>query len=302
MQKKNESRGAKSSMARAARERRAHVVEAVGQRETQLLHQRRACLLHVVAGDRDRVEARHVARRVRDDVGHDPHARLGRVDVSVADHELLEDVVLDGAGELLRADPLLLRRHDVGGEHRQHRPVHGHGDADIAQGNAVEEALHVLHGVDGDARLAHVAAHPGVVAVVAPVGREIEGDGKPFLPGGEVALVEGVGLLGGGEACILADGPWPVGEHGGAHAPGIGGEARQPRLVLQRLQVGRGVERLDRDAFGRLPRELCRVFALELSRSQGFPVGDGLFGGVSHAAGLQLSQVPVLSLASFGQG
>ena len=59
--------------------------------------------LHVVAGDRDRVELRHVLRRVPDDVGDDPHRRRGRVDVGVADHELLEDVVLDGPGELLPA-------------------------------------------------------------------------------------------------------------------------------------------------------------------------------------------------------
>ena len=285
MQKKNESRGAKSSMASPARERRPHVVEAVGEGEAKLLHQRRAGLLHVVAGDRDRVEAGHVPGCVGDDVGHDPHAGLGRVDVRVADHELLEDVVLDGARQLLRADALLFRRDDVGGQHRQHGAVHGHRHADLAERNAVKEALHVLHCVDGDARLAHVAAHSGVVAVVAPVGGEIEGDGEALLPGGEVPLVEGVALLGGGEARVLADRPRPVREHGGAHAPRVGGESRQARLVLQLLQVGRGVERLDRDAFRRLPREFCRVAAPELSRGKRLPVGDGLVGGIGHGAG-----------------
>ena len=87
----------------AARRGGARVLQAVGEREGELLHAGRARLLHVVARDRDRVEPRHVLRAVADHVGDDAHARSGRVDVGVADHELLEDVVLDRAGELLRA-------------------------------------------------------------------------------------------------------------------------------------------------------------------------------------------------------
>ena len=45
------------------RDRRLHVFLAVGQREAELLHQVRAGLLHVVAGDRDRVELRHLGAR-----------------------------------------------------------------------------------------------------------------------------------------------------------------------------------------------------------------------------------------------
>ena len=54
---------------------------------------------------------------------------LGRVDVGVADHELFEDVVLDGPGELLLGDALLLGGDDVAGQDRQHRAVHGHRHA-----------------------------------------------------------------------------------------------------------------------------------------------------------------------------
>ena len=97
MPKKNDSRGAKSSIVEAARQRGAHVFEPVGQGEGELLHRGRAGLLHVIAGDRDRVEFRHVPGGVFDDVGDDPHRRPGRVDVGVADHELLENVVLDRA-------------------------------------------------------------------------------------------------------------------------------------------------------------------------------------------------------------
>ena len=111
--KKNESRPANASTSSPRAERVAHVLETVGERERELLHRGRARLLHVVAGDRDRVELRHVLRRVLDDVGDDPHARLGRIDVGVADHELLEDVVLDRPAELVLGDALLLRGDDV---------------------------------------------------------------------------------------------------------------------------------------------------------------------------------------------
>ena len=82
------------------------IFDAVGDGVGELQVGRRAGLLHVIAGDRDRVEFRHVPRRVADDVGDDPHRRLWRVDVGVADHELLQDVVLDGPGrDPFRATP-----------------------------------------------------------------------------------------------------------------------------------------------------------------------------------------------------
>ena len=51
--------------------------------------------------------------------------------------------------------------------------------ADLLERDAVEEHLHVLDRVDRDPGLADVADHPRVVAVVAAVGREVEGDATP---------------------------------------------------------------------------------------------------------------------------
>ena len=98
--KKNDSRGAKASMSRPAARPARTYSSAVGQRIGEFQIRRRARLLHVIAGDRDRVELRHVPRGVGEDVGDDPQRWLRRIDVGVADHELLEDVVLDGPGEL----------------------------------------------------------------------------------------------------------------------------------------------------------------------------------------------------------
>ena len=104
---------------------------------------------------------------------------------------------------------LLEGRDDVEGHDRQHGAVHGHRHRHPVQRDAVEEDLHVLDRVDGDARLAHVAHHPRVVAVVAAVGGQVEGHRQALLAGGQVAAVEGVGLLGGREAGVLAHRPRP---------------------------------------------------------------------------------------------
>src|SRR3546814_9172145 len=79
---------------------------------------------------------------------------------------------------------------------------------------AGEQDLHGPGRVYRDARLADVAGDARMVAVIAPVGCEIEGDRDAMLPGGEVAAVEGVRFLGGREAGILADRPGPAGVHG----------------------------------------------------------------------------------------
>jgi hypothetical protein len=133
-----------------AGDRRAHVFDAVGDGVGEFLCAGRPGFLHVVAGDRDGVELRHVRRRVADDVGDDAHRWRRWVDVGVADHELLENVVLQRAGELVRRHALLLGGDDVHRHHRQHRTVHGHRYRHLVERDAVEQDLHVGDAVDRD--------------------------------------------------------------------------------------------------------------------------------------------------------
>ena len=132
---------------------------------------------------------------------------FGRIDIGVADHELLEDVVLDGPGELLLLHALLFGGDDVAGEDRQHGAVHRHRDGDLVERDAVEEDLHVLDRVDRHAGLADVADDAGIVRVVAAVRGQVEGDRDALAAGGERLAVEGVGGFGGGETGVLADRP-----------------------------------------------------------------------------------------------
>ncbi len=169
-------------------------------------------------------------------------------------------------------DALLLAGDDEAGQHRQHRAVHRHRHRHLVERDAVEQDLHVLDGVDRHAGLADVADDARMVAVVAAVGGEVEGDRQPCWPGGQRLAVEGVRLLGGREAGVLADRPGPAGVHRRARAAGEGREARQGAGVLEPFEVGGGVERLDGDALGRVPGEVFERPAAQFLLGQRFPV------------------------------
>ena len=261
----------------AAFQRRADVLAPVCEGEGQLLHQRGPGFLHMVAGDRDRVEARHGLGRVGDDVADDAQAGLGGIDEGVADHELLEDVVLDGPGQLGLIRALLLPGDDEGRQHRQHRAVHGHGHRDIAQGDAVEQPPHVLDAVDGHPGLADIPAHPRVIAVITAMGGEVEGDRQTALPALERLTVEGVAFLGGRKPGVLADGPGPLGVHGRV---GTAHEGRLPRLAVEvpnAVEVGSGIKGFAVVALIRhwsFARESLRLgLAQDPSKAQGQPEG-----------------------------
>src|SRR5262245_9597657 len=93
-----------------------------------------------------------------------------------------------------------------------------------------------------------------MVAVIAAVGGEIEGHRKPLLPGLQIAAVEGVALLSGGETGVLANGPWPAGVHRGIGPAGVGrqsGEAAvDPGEIIGTVDV------LEADMFGRIAAEV----------------------------------------------
>ena len=177
----------------------------------------------------------------------------GRIDIGVADHELFENVVLDGSAQLARCDSLLLGGDDVERHDWQHRAVHGHRNRHLVERNLVEEDLHVEDGVDGHAGLADIAGDALVVGVVAAMRGQIEGDRQAVLSGGEIAAIEGVRLFRGGEAGILANGPGPHDVHGAVGPAQIWRNAGGIFKMLQAGKVFAGVEALDRDVLGREP-------------------------------------------------
>ena len=260
---------------------RLDVLHTIGQRVGQLQIRCRTGLLDVIAGDRDRVELRHSGARVAEDVGDDPHRRLRRIDVGVADHELFEDVVLDRPRELLRRHTLFLGGNHIQREDRQHRAVHRHRDRHRRQIDTVEQLPHIQDGIDCHTGHSDVARDAGMVGVVPAVRREVERDRQPLLPGGEVPAIERIGFGCRGEPGVLPDRPRLVDVHRRirpAQVRGLAGEGVQRITgVDDRVPVGGDVHRLDVDAFRRRPRQL--LGRVPVCRTGGFDVGGHGVGG-----------------------
>ena len=142
-----------------------------------------------------------------DGVLDQPQRRLGREHVGAAREVLLDDVVLDGAGELRSRRALLVGDGDVERQQPRRRRVDRHRRVHLAERDAVEQRAHVADVRDRHADLADLAARQLVVGVVAGLRRQIEGDGEAGLPLGEVLAVELVGLGGGRVARVGADQP-----------------------------------------------------------------------------------------------
>ncbi|CAB4936676.1 unannotated protein [freshwater metagenome] len=151
----------------------------------------------MVARDRNGVELRHFVGCVIDDVGNDAHAWSRRVDVGVADHELFENVVLNGSGKKSPIDALLFTCDNKHCEDRNDGAIHGHRHAHLIERNSLEQDLHVFDRIDRYAGLTDIANHIRVIRVVAAVCREIECHRQAHLTGSEVASVERVRLFSG---------------------------------------------------------------------------------------------------------
>jgi hypothetical protein len=130
----------------------------------------------VVGADVHRVPFRHLARREQDGVLDQPQRRLGREDVGAARQIFLDDVVLRRALQLGARRALVVGHGDI----ERHQPGRGgvdrHRRVHLGERNAIEQRPHVAEMRDGHADLADLAAGQLVVAVVAGLGRQVEGD------------------------------------------------------------------------------------------------------------------------------
>ncbi len=93
-----------------------------------------------------------------------------------------------------------------------------------------------------------------MIAVVAAMGGEVESDRQAFLPGGEIAPIERIGILGRREAGILPDGPRLGDVHGRVGAAQERRDARIGIEAVEAVESGGVIGIFDGDALGRLPR------------------------------------------------
>ena len=213
----------------------------------ELGHRVAAGLARVVPGDGDRVEARQDAGGELDHVRGEPHGGPGREDVGLPGEELLEDVVLQRARQLLRAHALPLRRDQVGGEDDRGGGVDGEVDRDLVQRQAGEQVHHVVGGVDGDADPPHLGPGHLVIGVVAELGGQVERDRQRGLPAAEQEVEAGIGLFRGPVASELPHRPELPAVHGLVRAPGERRLARPPEARGEGVRAaGHVLRRVDR--------------------------------------------------------
>ena len=152
-----------------------------GERKAKLLHRRGACFLQVIGADIHRVPLRHFLGREQNHVLGQPHRGRRRKHIGAAREILLDDVVLRRAGEFLPRDALLIGQRHIKRQQPGGRGVDGHRRVHLAERNAVEQGAHVADVRDRHADLADFALGVRMIAVVAGLRRQIEGDRQPGL-------------------------------------------------------------------------------------------------------------------------
>ncbi len=146
-----------------------------------------------------------------------------------------------------RGYALLLGRGDVQRQQDRGRGVDRHGCTDSAEGQAVEENLHVRQRADRDADSPDLALGLRSVGVVAHLCRQVERDRKARLALLEQVPKAPVGVFGGREPGVLAHRPEPAAIHRGLDASSERKLARpaEIRVFVQRANVRRRVQILN---------------------------------------------------------
>ena len=182
-------------------------------------------------------------------VGDQTHRRAGRIDVGPPCHVLLQDVVLNGATEQLRVDPVLFGHQLVEEQENGGGGVDGHRRGDLIEREAGQQQPHVSQRVDGHANLPHFALGAGMIRIEPHLGREVERTRKPGLSGPEEELEPLIGRGGITEPGVLPHGPQAPPVHVGADPPGIGVTPRLAQLLgrIPAVQISRAVDRSDLD-------------------------------------------------------
>ncbi len=226
-----------------------HVLEAVDERERELLYRRRARFADVVARHRDRVPLGHLARPEAERVDDEVHRRpLGHDPFALRD-VLLETVVLDRAAECGERIAAFLRGSEVHRPHDRRGSVDRHRRRDLVDGDLVEQDLHVADRVDRDALATDLATRKRIVGIAAHERRHVEGGREPGHAVREQVVEALVGVLGRAEARELAHRPEARPIHRGMDAARVRERpwCGELRGRVESLEVVRRVKRLDRD-------------------------------------------------------
>ena len=168
------------------------IFQTVGQGICQLDIGGSTCFLHVITGNRDRVELRHILGRIFEDIGDDLHREFRRVNIGITHHKFFQDIVLNGSGQLLQGSPLFQSGNNIESQDRKHGTVHGHRYGHLIQRDLIEQDLHVQDRVDSHTGFTDIPDYTRVVGVVSTVGSQVECHRQTFLSGSQVTTIESI--------------------------------------------------------------------------------------------------------------
>ncbi len=221
----------------------------------------------MVAADGHRVPLRQLLVTIGHHVGHQPQRRPRRINVGAARDVLLQNVVLHRAGQPPRLRPLAPGRRHVQRQQNGGRRVDGHRGGNLLQGDAFEQKLHVLQGINGHSHATHFPACLPVVGVVPYLRRQVESHRQAGLALREQVAEAPIRFRSGPEAGILPHRPQPAAVHRGVDPTGV-------RKLARATQVALGID-LDRILGGveRLELDVGAGFKLVFSLREGFLLG-----------------------------
>ena len=130
----------------------------------------------MISANGNRVEFRCEVRTKLEGVDHQAHGRSGRIDVFLLRDVFLQDVVLNCPRNFLPIGALLLRDHEIHCPQYRGRRIDGHRDRGLLEIDAVEEDLHILKRIDGDAAFAKFDFALHRIGIESHERRQIEGD------------------------------------------------------------------------------------------------------------------------------
>ena len=151
-------------------------------------------------------------------VGNDAiHRWRWRVDESVSNHKLLENIILNGAsqtgedrfsfrgvligialqeGTLTSQSLLLLNGSlNVKGHDWQNSTIHRHADRYPIERDPIEQYLHIFNGINRHSCHPNIAHDPWVVGIIPTVRRQIERHRQSLLPSRQILAIEFVGFF-----------------------------------------------------------------------------------------------------------
>jgi len=249
------------------------IFQTVCQGVSQLNIRRSTRFLHVIAGDGNGVELRHLLGSIFKDVRDNLHGEGRRIDISITYHEFFQNIILDSTCHFFQLGTLFQTCIDIECHNRKHSTVHSHGHGHLVQRNSIEQHLHVLQGTNGYTRLADITHHAFVVGVITTVSGQVESYRQTFLAGSQITTIECIGFFGCGETGILTDGPGTQGVHHRIRTTQIRRKSGSIAQVFHSLKVFFCINRLHFNVFRRFPISMDAVSLLPLSTVDGLKSG-----------------------------